>query len=98
MNRISENTLAAALNSLNDALGLCREPYAAERNAAGNLESNAGTYVLDWAYGGVRLSQMAAGGGERDISGRGTKRECYTYICAMLAGIDVAKKSEGAKA
>ena len=92
MNRISEKNLADALNSLNDALGLPRDQYAG-RNAAGKLETNAGTYVLDWAYGGVRLSQMSAGGGERDISGRGTKRECYTYIRAMLAGIEVAKKT-----
>jgi hypothetical protein len=63
-----------------------------ERDANGGLQSNDGTFVLDWAYGGVRLSRMCAGGGERDISGRGTVRECYTYISAMLAGIALVEK------
>ena len=84
--------LTSRLDALNDALDLPREPYAAERDANGYLQSNAGTFVLDWAYGGVRLSRMAAGGGERDISPRGTTRECYTYLSAMLTGIALVKK------
>ena len=92
MHRITKAMLTSRLDALNDALDLPREPYAAERDANGCLQSNDGTFVLDWAYGGVRLSRMAAGGGERDISGRGTVRECYTFINAMLAGIALVKK------
>jgi hypothetical protein len=92
MNRITKAMLTSRLDALNDALDLPREPYAAERDANGCLQSNAGTFVLDWAYGGVRLSRMAAGGGERDISPRGTTRECYTYLSAMLTGIALVKK------
>ena len=92
MNRITKAMLTSRLDALNDALDLPREPYAAERDANGCLQSNDGTFVLDWAYGGVRLSRMCAGGGERDISGRGTVRECYTFINAMLAGIALVKK------
>ena len=91
MNRITKAMLTSRLDALNDALDLPREPYAAERDANGCLQSNAGTFVLDWAYGGVRLSRMAAGGGERDISPRGTTRECYTYLSAMLTGIALVK-------
>jgi hypothetical protein len=92
MNRITKSMLISRLDALNDALDLPREPYAAERDANGGLQSNDGTFVLDWAYGGVRLSRMVAGGGERDISGRGTVRECYTFINAMLAGIALVEK------
>jgi hypothetical protein len=56
--------------------------------------TNDGTFVLDWAYGGVRLSQMCKGGGERDISGRGNMRECYDYMSAMLAGVYLYKKGQ----
>jgi len=41
---------------------------------------------LGGAYGGYRIE---AEGGARDISPRGTKRECYTFICAMLRGVDL---------
>jgi hypothetical protein len=92
MNRITKAMLTSRLDALNDALDLPREPYAAaERDANGYLQSNAGTFVLDWAYGGVRLSRMTAGGGERDISPRGTTRECYAYVSAMLTGIALVK-------
>ena len=92
MNRITKAMLLSRIDALNDALDLPRQPYAAARDANGCLQSNDGTFVLDWAYGGVRLSRMCAGGGERDISGRGTVRECYTFIHAMLAGIALVKK------
>lgn len=92
MDRMTKAMLTSRLDALNDALDLPREPYAAERDANGGLRANDGAFLLDWAYGGVRLSRMCKGGGERDISGRGTMRECYTFIDAMLAGIALVKK------
>lgn len=46
-----------------------------------------GAYELEWAYGGVKLVQNCAGGGQRDISasGFGTKRELYVFMCGMVA-------------
>lgn len=93
MNRITEAMLDSKLADLNAALDLPLDPYAPERDAQGKLVANAGTFVLEWAYGGVMLCRMCAGGGQSSISGRGTKRECYTFISAMLAGIYAARKA-----
>ena len=49
-----------------------------------------GTYTLDWAFGGVRLTKFTAPdrhSGERDISDRGTKRELYEFMRAFIKGI-----------
>ena len=93
MNRISKAMLESKLEDLNAALDLPLEPYAPERDARGNLVANAGVFVLDWAYGGVSLCRMCAGGGQNTVSGRGTTRECYTFVSAMLAGISAARKA-----
>lgn len=45
-------------------------------------------YMLDYAYGGVKLVQMCDNGtGQRDISagGFGTKRELYNFMRGMVA-------------
>ena len=98
MTRISKAMLNSKLADLNAALDLPQDPYAPERDARGNLVANAGTFVLDWAYGGVQLCRMCAGGGQSNVSGRGTTRECYTFISAMLAGIYAARKADKAGA
>ena len=49
-----------------------------------------GTYTLDWAYGGVRLTKFTAPdrhSGVRDISDRFTKRELYGFMRAFIKGI-----------
>ncbi len=98
MRRMTKNILIARVDDLNDALNLPREPYAPERDAKGHLQSNDGTFVLDWAYGGVKLSRMCKGGGQRNISGCGTLRECYTFVDAMLSGIYAARAADKAGA
>ena len=86
--RITEKDLQNILDRINDATGQITEGY--PRQDDGTLKCNVGTYVLDWAYGGVRLSQlMNESGGERDITGRGTKRETYGNMRAFLAGVEV---------
>ena len=52
-----------------------------------------GTYIFNWAYGGVRLCKYTAPdrhGGQRDISDRGTKRELYEFMRAFIKGIETA--------
>ena len=64
----------ALLNSriayLNNKAGYALEPYT--RNAEGQLKANVGTYLLDCAYGGHKVSQITnERGGERDVLGCG---------------------------
>ena len=91
-NRITDRLLESALERLNDSLGLAHSAYKEERDARGRLVANAGTYVLDHSNGGVSLCRMCEGGGQSTVSERGTKRECYTYIQAMLDGIRAARQ------
>ena len=91
-NAITNKQLESALERLNDSLGLAHGAYKEERDARGGLVANAGTYVIDGAYGGVSLCRMCEGGGQSTVSGRGSKRECYTYIQAMLDGIGAARQ------
>tara|TARA_A100001201_G_C4095209_1_gene203485 strand:- start:3755 stop:4063 length:309 start_codon:yes stop_codon:yes gene_type:complete len=43
-----------------------------------------GRFELENAYGGYKLIRiMTVGGGERDISKRGTKREIYEHLYAI---------------
>ena len=91
-NAITNKQLESALKRLNDSLGLAHSAYKEERDARGGLVANAGTYVLDYAYGGVSLCRMCEGGGQSTVSSRGSKRECYIYIQAMLDGIRAARQ------
>ena len=84
--RITVAHLRARLNLLNSLFGYAGEPYAEARGPDGGLVANVGTYTLDCAYGGSRLCQMSAGGGEPDITGRGTARETYDTINAFIDG------------
>jgi len=85
--RIEKANLFAVLNRINDATGNRREGWT--ERGDGTFKANPGTYVLDWCYSGVRLAQLVnESGGERDITGRGTKRETYHRMHAFLAGIE----------
>lgn len=95
-NRITKAHLENSLACLNDALGMDQEPYAKERDSRGGLVANAGTFVLDWSYGGVCVGRMSKGGGQSTVSTRGTIRDAHTYISAMLNGIRYAKESRHA--
>ena len=86
MSSISIRHLTARLNQINEVTGNPLEAWTGQTD--GTFKANIGTYVLDWAYGGVRLSQISSeGGGERDITGRATKRETYERMGAFLAGL-----------
>ena len=83
--RITIAMLQKRLDILNDIFGYDREPYT--RDAQGNIKGNHGTFVIDSAYGGHRLSQMACvwgSTGQRNLSPRGTARETYDIVNAWI--------------
>ena len=84
--RITKQKLQNVLDAINLAAGQKVEPWT--QDETGRYRANVGTYVLDWSYGGVRLSQLTnEGGAERDITGLGTKRETYYRMHAFLDGL-----------
>ena len=90
MDRITLKRLESIVGRINSVLDMPESPYAAQRDDRGGLVANAGNYHLEMAYGGYRLVRMCEGGGTRDISPRGTKRETYEYCRAFLDGISAA--------
>lgn len=88
--RITKKQLHARVDLLNDLFGYDREAYSGNW---GNISANVGTYLLDFAYGGVRLSQIAATtGGERNMSPRLNKSQLYDVVNAYIAGAEAMKK------
>lgn len=74
-NRVTQKDLELLVAELNEAKGITD----AKRNTVG-------AYVLDYAYGGVKLAQVTSeGGGQRNISpgGYGTKKELYIFLRGM---------------
>jgi hypothetical protein len=85
--RINQANLYALLRRINATTGNQEEPWTQQED--GTFKANPGTYVLDWAYGGVQLAQLVnESGGERNITGRGTKRETYHRMLAFLTGLE----------
>ena len=93
-NRITKTTLHNRIEILNDMFDRPHDAYSGERDEHGRLIANAGTYVLDCAYGGYRLGQMCKRGGQRDITPRGTARETYDAINAFIAGVEAARAAQ----
>lgn len=91
-NRIRESDLAALVAELNSETGNAERAYD-RRESDGRYVANIGTYVLDYAYGGVALTQLVSeGGGCRTIIDRGTRRECYDQIRSLLEGVRIGKE------
>ena len=85
---VTEKMLQAKVDEINRSTGQELEPWT--RQPDGTLKANVGTYVLDWCYGGVRLSQMRnAGGAQHDLTVRGTKPETLRAMKGFLAGLYV---------
>ncbi len=83
--RISKKDLETQVEILNEMTGHALKAW---EKADDGMKANVGTYVLDWAYGGVRLSQITGeSGGQRDITGRATKTETYWRIQAFRNGL-----------
>ena len=92
--RITQTDLKNVIERLNNIAGQKTNAWEMLPDG-GTYKSNPGTYVLDIAYGGYRLSQICnESGGERDITGRTTKRELYHRIHAYIAGYETAKGTQ----
>lgn len=92
MQRITVKNLETLRDTLNRTAGLPLVPYqlnddgTLKRDADRRTLPNEGTYVLDWAYGGVQLNRIDGGGESHVINGFGTKRELYEKMHAYLDG------------
>jgi len=85
MERTTIKTLQHLVDRLNELTG---NPVKVWSTINGQNRSHPGAYVLDAAYGGYRLCQLANdGGGERDITPRCSARECADQIRAYMAGL-----------
>ena len=86
-NRVTKMALANVLDRINAAAGQNLKPYSCDED--GNWTANVGSYILDWSYGQPRLVQLVTdGGGERDISKRGTKREVLEWMRMFEKGLE----------
>ena len=87
-NRKTQKDLEDMLSRINKEAGKPQKAYT--RDAEGRYKPNAGAYVLDYAYGGVKLSQMSQEegcSGTENVTGFGTKRETYLKMHAFLRGM-----------
>ncbi len=91
--RVTQKRLEGMVEELNKTMGL---PSAWTKADKGS-KSNPGSFVLDAAYGGYRLSIITTtSGGENDVSGFLTARELYNYLLgtAMASGLLERKIAE----
>ena len=92
MNCITQKDLEYLVKRINEVTSSPAKPY---RETGKGFRANIGNYHLDYAYGGVKLSQMVnEGGGITNISdmGFGPKRELYNWMRAFLAGYELQAK------
>lgn len=92
MQPVTKKELQAAVDRLNRLTGHNLQPY---RKVGASFVQNPGTYVLDWAYGGVSLEQQAARGADglsHGIGGvilhRGSKRDLYERLHSFIRGVE----------
>lgn len=92
--RITKEHLEHLVVTLNRYTDNPEHPYT--RDARG-FRHNPGCYYLDWDGLGVRLVQMADGGGERTPLGDSlnTKRKLFERIQAMIEGVRVGRALGG---
>jgi len=87
-NRITQSDLEWLVKRANEQTGNATEPYTRDGD---NLTANIGTYLLNYAYGGVKLVQLVnADGSITCISpgGYGTKRELYNWLRGFVSGLE----------
>jgi len=92
MQSVTKKDLQAVVDRLNRLTGHDPQPW---RKVGAAFVQNPGTYVLDWAYGGVSLDQQAARGADglsHGIGGvilhRGSKRDLYERLHSFIRGIE----------
>ena len=88
MSRVTQKQLESLVDRLNEVTNSPRSYFNEETR-----KINIGHYCLDYAYGGVALEKTVnEGGAVCVIIGRGTKRELYDRLHALLDGIRIAKE------
>ena len=85
--RIKEAQLHTLIKTLNEITGNETNPYRTDPETGRYAGSNIGTYMLDQAYGGNRLVQIAnEHGGITVVSNGGfvTKRELWNQLHTLI--------------
>jgi len=91
MKQINKTQLKTLVGYINSDVGVVRPP---EHEAF-----IPGKYKLEWTYGGVALVQTACTqGSETVILHRGTKREIFEKIHALMTGIRIAREFDAKSA
>jgi len=92
--KVSKSDLENRVTLLNQITGMPVVPYSM---VDGRYQPNAGCYLLDWAYGGVKLSRMSrdvgcTAQGDPISMEYGTKKECYHAVKHFISGIETGKE------
>ena len=88
---MTSKQLTHKIRQVNEILGYPLKAY--EMTKDFKAKANVNTYYIGKAYGGYRIEQISnEGGGCRDISDRGTKRECYIFANGMLEALRSVKR------
>ena len=97
--KITTKLLNDKVHTLNVLLGRPLTPYKEDRQGRllkgshGQVIPCANHFMIDNSYGGVRLDEMAKGGGVNVILERCTKRELFDQINAMIKGYQIGIKN-----
>ncbi len=90
MRRISQSNIDRVVARLNETTGNPSEPW---REVGSAYRANVGNYHCSIENGGVAVEQIVEGGGTTKIIDRGTKREVYEKLHALLDGIEIGRKA-----
>lgn len=87
--RVTIKQLERLVDIINDDTLNAKEAWTRDNDGT---KANVGTYLLDHAYGGVRLSQICNdAGGQRDITDRVSNGELFRLLHAFLSGHRAAR-------
>lgn len=98
MERVSQRNIDRVLDRLNQTTGNPKDPYTKcdpSKKFPSGYRCNVGNYHYSSQAGGVAIEQMMEGGGVRTIIDRGTKREVYEKLHALIDGIDIGQRDRG---
>lgn len=93
--RINQQMLDRKIELLNKITGSPAKPYRQE--ADGRYYANPGNFHIDSAYGGYALHRMSNESGGAGYPhgfphGYFNRRELFEYLCAFIAGIELAQR------
>ena len=96
--KITTRILDDKVHTLNVLLGRPLTPYKEDKygdllkGTHGQVIPCANHFIINNSYGGVRLDEIAKGGGVNVILNRSTKRELCDQINALIKGYQIASK------